>query len=466
MLGTVDYMAPEQVEGGPVGAPTDVYALGCVVYQCITGKPPFLGGEMAVLAAHLGEQPPELRGDARVERISAVIGRALAKRPEDRQTSAGEFASDLREAIGPAAPVAGRTVQHIHAEGGGDRRWWLLAAAVAMALIAAIAGVVWFSSTGSSHSAAGGAVLGSQALGTRRTMLAAAGGGVYVAQITGSNLTGVLESYGPVPGQPLATTPLVSLPFGLAVGDNRAWVLTVSGRRAANAQLLAAPVSNEPPREPGLPLPGRNACVQFPAAECNPVFGAGSVWAASGSKLYRVSPVTLRITKRIAIGSPVTALAFGGGAAWVVSSDGVERIDALTGSVEPVESSLLSPDLRPARVVFVENRLWVLCYASDRAARNVLARIDTGLPEPTVTAIVKYPEASALATSGSDLWVGTSIAPSTVRELDPQTGRTAGDPIALKAAVTGLARSGSRLLAITYDEGTSLRRLVWVGVTH
>src|SRR5829696_4141579 len=59
LVGTVAYIAPEQIEGAGVDARSDVYSLGCVLFECLTGEPPFdRGSELAVLYAHLNEPPP------------------------------------------------------------------------------------------------------------------------------------------------------------------------------------------------------------------------------------------------------------------------------------------------------------------------------------------------------------------------------------------------------------------------
>jgi serine/threonine-protein kinase len=100
-LGTVEYAAPEQIEGGPVDARTDVYALGCVLYECLTSSPPFSQGtEHAVLHAHLVDPPPSVTR-ARPElphAFDAVISTALAKDPADRFSSCGELAYAARNA--------------------------------------------------------------------------------------------------------------------------------------------------------------------------------------------------------------------------------------------------------------------------------------------------------------------------------------------------------------------------------
>jgi serine/threonine protein kinase len=98
-LGTFAYAAPEQIEGRPVDARTDVYALGCVLYECLSGQPPFdAETEGSIIHAHLVEPPPRLtakRPDLPIA-INDVIATAMAKSMEDRYSSCGEFIRALR----------------------------------------------------------------------------------------------------------------------------------------------------------------------------------------------------------------------------------------------------------------------------------------------------------------------------------------------------------------------------------
>src|ERR1700759_671073 len=92
-LGTVDYMAPEQFHPGPVDARADVYALACVLFAALAGRPPFLRDTVpATMLAHLHDPPPRPSDERGVPRgFDRVLARALAKAPEDRYPSAGDF---------------------------------------------------------------------------------------------------------------------------------------------------------------------------------------------------------------------------------------------------------------------------------------------------------------------------------------------------------------------------------------
>jgi serine/threonine-protein kinase len=108
VLGTSNYIAPEQASGERVDARTDVYSLGVVLFELLTGEVPFEGENfVAVALKHINEAPPSVldrRGDVS-PRVAALIDRALAKDPRRRFASMDEFANELEAAR--AAPTAG-----------------------------------------------------------------------------------------------------------------------------------------------------------------------------------------------------------------------------------------------------------------------------------------------------------------------------------------------------------------------
>src|SRR5918996_147610 len=101
-LGTPGYAAPEQAAGRPVDGRTDGYALGCVLYECLTGRPPFPDGSgEAVLLAHLEAAPPQVT-TARPDlppAIDQVVSRAMAKAPDDRFPSCRALVAAARQAL-------------------------------------------------------------------------------------------------------------------------------------------------------------------------------------------------------------------------------------------------------------------------------------------------------------------------------------------------------------------------------
>jgi hypothetical protein len=168
-LGTPEYMSPEQCEGYPVDGRTDIYSLGVVLYQLVTGRVPFQAHTaIATLHQVVYNTPPaprEFRGDV-PEWLESIILRALAKRPADRFATAGEMAAALRDrtavpvAVGGEgdaeqpgatlvirhmAPVAAVTVQQQPvSESSGRRRTPLIAVAIVavVALLGAAAFIV------------------------------------------------------------------------------------------------------------------------------------------------------------------------------------------------------------------------------------------------------------------------------------------------------------------------------------
>jgi serine/threonine-protein kinase len=141
-LGTPQYMSPEQGSCGDVLPTSDVYALGCVLYEMLVGEPPFSGpNAMAVIAKHAMAEVPAMRvvRPAVTPEVERLVRRALAKSPADRWPSARAFEEAIRRAAAgtAAARVAVPDAAVPHAVAGGAAG---AAAAIAAAAIAEVVG--------------------------------------------------------------------------------------------------------------------------------------------------------------------------------------------------------------------------------------------------------------------------------------------------------------------------------------
>lgn len=156
VIGTAQYLSPEQARGETVDARSDVYSLGCVLYEVLTGEPPFVGDSpVAVAYQHVREDPvpPSLRRAGISPELDAVVLKALAKNPENRYQSAAEMRADLvrvHSGEKPEAPkvltdaertqllasvrgrVAARDGGYPPRPGGPRSRWLAVAAALAV----------------------------------------------------------------------------------------------------------------------------------------------------------------------------------------------------------------------------------------------------------------------------------------------------------------------------------------------
>lgn len=146
-VGTIDYIAPEQVEGGPIDGRIDVYSLGCVLYECLTGHRPFeRESELALVYAHLNETPPRLT-ELRPElpgALDEVLATALAKAPGDRHATCGELIAAAEAAL------EGRSTGRLP-----RRRRRAALAAAAAALAAAGIGIAGYLTTRGEQAAVG-----------------------------------------------------------------------------------------------------------------------------------------------------------------------------------------------------------------------------------------------------------------------------------------------------------------------
>jgi streptogramin lyase/predicted Ser/Thr protein kinase len=363
LFGTIDYVAPEQIRGEEIGRRADVYALGCLLYECLVGSSPFRrGSDAATLFAHLEDAPPTLPG------LDDVLSRALAKEPDERQQTCGELIAETRDALGIAAPHRSR--------------WPLVGVAAVLAMIAAALLGVFLTRGGGSVSVgqdgrllridpASNRVTSSLSVGDGAAAVAVGSGRVWVASYRDGTLweldprTGAVRNV-PALGRPHAVTVHAGKTYVAALGPdqfggNVAQLDATSGGHTGgidrfacsltsgtygvwiagcpNVQELAIAGSNVGiGAEVKIPYPARLSSANDREALADIAMGEGGVWVVgdpSDPRLWRIDPRQHRIVSTIRLGFPPGGLAVGAGAVWVTDQldDRLVEVDPATNRI-------------------------------------------------------------------------------------------------------------------------------------
>jgi DNA-binding beta-propeller fold protein YncE/predicted Ser/Thr protein kinase len=348
-LGTIDYVAPEQIRGEEVDGRADLYSLGCLLYECVTGKPPFARpSDAAVLFAHLEEEPPAAPG------LEDVMRTALAKDPDDRFQTGRELVEAARKALGLQPRRLG---------------WPAAAGAVGLALIAAALLAFFLTRGGNSSPAAQGGrllridpatnhVASSLPVGDGATAVAVGSGRVWVASYRDGTLWQVDPKTGgvtkiPALGRPYAVTVNEGNAYVAALGPaqfagNVAQFDAVTGGHEGGIDLFACSLTSGaygvwaagcPNVEQltidgnnlrigetvAIPYPDRLSAANFREALGDMAMGEDGIWVigdASDRRLWRIDPRRHRIVSTIPLGFPPGSVAVGGGAVWVTDQLG------------------------------------------------------------------------------------------------------------------------------------------------
>ncbi len=417
LVGTIDYVAPEQIQGADVDGRADVYALACVLHECLTGEVPFArASEVAVIYAHLEEPPPDL-SRARTElplELGDVLAKGMAKLPAERWPTCGALVGAAYAALSGQAVTPPARLRL--------SRRALTASGIALGVGAGVAAVL-LSAGGSGIARAdsllridpvGARVIAGLTLFGRPTAVTTCAGSVWV-----TSGDGTVSEIDPV-SSTVHRVRVGGKPSGVADVGSLAAVVTGPPRTAVtmiDAQF--GKVSGV------VRLPGR------PAATARVIAYGRDVWVANPNvhALQRLDPPYTGIAATIPL-EPHTAafagIAAGAGAVWVVGGRTVWRIDPSAGRID----ATIPLEFAPRAVAVGNGGVWLV----DRRA-NTLVRIDPRTGR-TVARIPVGRGAVSVAASVRSIWVANAL-DRTVMQIDPsrnvveKTIRVGSEPVGL-----------------------------------
>jgi streptogramin lyase/predicted Ser/Thr protein kinase len=413
LMGTVDYVAPEQIRGDKLDGRADVYALGCVLHECLTGEAPFRrGSDVATLFAHLEEEPPSASGQRSglPPAIDAVLARAMATEPAKRYSTCGEFIAEAKAALGltvERAPRSRRRLAFSIVLAGGA-----MAAAVGSALLFGRGGASLTSPAGllMRIDPARNAVAARHHVSAHPGVVTTSAGRVWF----GDYREGALYRLEPADGD-LTRIPSTGEPRDLSALSRSVYVASDSSTFLTGT--ITAYDSITGVREDGLDL-----------LACSIAAGRGVVWAAGCPFVERLSTDAgkLRVIRALQLpfAQPRTGetdrtslrdMTVGEGALWVTG----DMVDRRVWRIAPRSGRILATiglPYAPRSIAAGAGGVWVTAPMNDRvmrispASNRVVATIPTGHG------------VSGVAVGDGSVWV-TNFLAGTVMRIDPTDNR-------------------------------------------
>ncbi len=409
LMGTIDYVAPEQIRGEAVDGRADVYALGCVLYETLTGERPFdHSSDVATIFAHLEEEPlpASERGAELPAAIDPVLARAMAKDPDARYETCAALVEDARVAL----DVAGASPRP-------GRRWLVLAALASAAVVAiAVAAIVATRNPGAGASPPAGALVrigtvsgeveARYPLASVPTHVTIAAGDVWFAAAD------ALWRLDPDGGQPVKVETVGAIDDLTALGNT---VYVAVPGEAFNEGLIV-PYFADGIRGDGLALLacslGAHVSVGLWASDCQSVRGLetrhGRPSVATTVMIPFLEPPSTGNTRWC-----VCDIVAGEGDVWAVG-DAADRRLWRIATAGRIEATIDLP-VAPRSIATTPGAVWVTAPLDD-----LLLRIDTRSNRVVDTVTVGRGPAGVVA-SGDALWVASQLDGS-VSRVDPATG--------------------------------------------
>jgi serine/threonine-protein kinase len=487
-VGTVEYVAPEQVLGKPASAATDVYGLGCVLFFALTGRSPFAQrSDYEMMTAHLNEAPPRVSDHVPSvpAALDAVAARALEKDPADRFASAADLAVAARSALtsspGEAAAAAPKPSRRrarraasaapAKARPAPSRRRRAPLAVAGIALVAAAAGAFALTSGGDGddpRATAPAAQVAADAAGVTAAAkeVATAAKGAVVAELR--------------PAAPVASVPVGDGPEGIAVDGDDVWVTNSRDDTLVRIDPSRNAVAGDPLGVGGDPdgvaagsgvawvasfaegtlqrIDARDGAAVPGAAETigrgaeGVALGKQLVWAVSSAEdtVVRFDRASgQRVGAPIGVGKEPIGVFVGPNGVWVTNSaDGtVTRIDAATSDI----LGTTRVGRAPRGIVEAAGSVWVA-----NSGDGTVSRLDARTGRPIGAPIRVGRDPRELAAGAGSIWVANND-DNTVSRIDARSGRIVGQPIPVGREPLGIAFGAGAVWVANHGDGTVTR---------